>query len=315
MRILFAGTPPMAVPSLEKLAQEMDVRGVLTAPDQPAGRGRSPCPSAVKQAALARQIPVLTPSSLDAAAVADVKSLSPEILVVVAYGKIFKKSFLDLFPRGGINLHPSLLPRFRGPSPITAAILAGDEETGVTVQEIAMRFDTGAILAQSRVALDGRETTGTLTAALAEIGASLLSSVVTTIAKSRPLEPIPQVEADASYCRLVRKEDGVVDWNEPASAIERKVRAFDPWPRARTSLRGASLLLLKTRLHPDRLANAAHVPVPGEVLAADDKNGILVETGHGILRIERLQLQFRKPLDWLPFLHGHPDLAGVRLGE
>ncbi|HVP18559.1 MAG TPA: methionyl-tRNA formyltransferase [Spirochaetia bacterium] len=314
MRILFAGTPPMAVPSLEKLAHQTDVIAVLTAPDQPAGRGRSPCPSAVKEAGLALHIPVLTPSTLDEASRADVRSLAPDLLVVVAYGKIFRRSFLDIFPRGGINLHPSLLPRFRGPSPITAAILAGDDETGVTVQELAMRFDTGDILGQVRYPLDGNETTGSLTGALAEIGAELLLTVVGRIASGQPLEPTPQVEADATYCQLVRKEDGILDWRDPAVLVERKVRAYDPWPRARTTLRGDSLLLLKTRVHPDTLGDAAHRPVPGEVLAADEENGILVQTGEGILRIERLQMQFRKPLDWRPFLHGHPDLAGAHLG-
>ncbi|HTP58355.1 MAG TPA: methionyl-tRNA formyltransferase, partial [Spirochaetia bacterium] len=155
MRILFAGTPPLAVPSLEKLAQDLEVSAVLTAPDSPSGRGRTPCPSAVKQAALTLGIPALTPEKLDQEAIASVKALAPDLLVVVAYGKIFRRSFLDLFPRGGINVHPSLLPLYRGPSPISAAILAGDAETGVTVQKLAMKFDTGDILSQARVPLDG----------------------------------------------------------------------------------------------------------------------------------------------------------------
>ncbi len=314
MRILFAGTPPMAVRSLEKLAREAEVCAVLTAPDQPAGRGRAPCPSAVKQAALALGIPAFMPAALDQAAVNELGALSPEMLVVVAYGKIFRKSFLDIFPRGAINLHPSLLPRYRGPSPISAAILSGDTETGVTIQKIARRFDTGDILAQVRIPLDGSETTGALSASVAEAGAKLLSSVVADISAGRPPTPIPQAEDQASSCRLVRKEDGVVDGTEPAAVIERTVRAYDPWPRAQTTLEGSSLLLLKTSVHPGNLAGAAGAPVPGDVLAADEENGILVQTGQGILRIERLQLQFRKPLDWRSFLHGRPDLAGARLG-
>lgn len=315
MRILFAGTPPMAVPSLERLAHQAEVIAVLTAPDQPAGRGRSPCPSSVKQAALTLHIPVLTPSTLDEALRAEARSLAPELLVVVAYGKIFRKSLLDIFAHGGINLHPSLLPRFRGPSPITAAVLAGDHETGVTVQELAMKFDAGDILGQVRYPLDGSETTGSLTSALAVLGAELLSNVVSRIALGESLKRTRQIEADATYCRLVRKEDGLLDWRESAALIERKVRAYDPWPRARTTLRGESLSLLKTRVHPDTLGGATGQPVPGEVLAADEENGILVQTGQGILRIERLQMQFRKPLDWRPFLHGHTGLAGAHLGE
>jgi len=315
MRILFAGTPPLAVPSLEKLAHGPGVLAVLTAPDAPAGRGRSPCPSAVKLAALTLGIPVLTPSSLDETAVADVKALAPDLLVVVAYGKIFRKNFLDLFPSGGINLHPSLLPLYRGPSPISAAILAGDRDTGVTIQKLARRFDTGDILAQLRVPLDGSETTGFLTDSLALKGAELLGSVVGDIAAGRSLTATPQEESRASYCRLVAKDDGLVDWAEPAALIERKVRAYDPWPRARTTLRGDSLLLLKTSVHPDTLVPAARAPAYGEVLAADEENGILVQTGQGVLRIERLQLQFKKPLGWRSFLHGHPDLQDIRLGN
>jgi len=314
MRILFAGTPPMAVPSLEKLARELGVAGALTAPDQPVGRGHVLCPSAVKQAALGLGVPVLTPASLDESAIGAVKELTPDLLVVVAYGKIFKKKFLDLFPLGGINLHPSLLPLYRGPSPITAAILAGDNETGVTVQKLAMRFDTGDTLAQARVPLDGTETTGSLTDALSRAGADLLLKVTRDIADGHPPVAAPQDESRASYCGLVGKEDGLLDWNAPASLIERKVRAYDPWPRARTSLNGSSLLLLKTSVHPGTLSRAAGAPIPGEVLAADEEAGILVQTGQGVLRIERLQVQFKKPLDWRSFLHGHPDLPGVRLG-
>ncbi len=315
MRILFAGTPPIAVPSLEKLARQVGVLAVLTAPDAPAGRGRSPCPSAVKQKALALGLPVLTPLSLDQAVQAEVRALGPDLLVVVAYGKIFRKNFLDLFPSGGINLHPSLLPLHRGPSPITAAILAGDRETGVTVQKLAMRFDTGDILAQVSVPLTGSETTGSLTGSLAEVGADLLSSVVEKMAAGHALTGTAQEEFRATYCRLVAKEDGLVDWTEQASLIERKVRAYDPWPRARTLLAGESLLLLKTSVHPDTLVPAARAPAPGVVLAADGENGILVQTGQGILKVERLQLQFKKPLDWRSFLHGHPDLPGIRLGN
>lgn len=314
MRVLFAGTPPLAVPSLEKLALAVDVCAVLTTPDEPAGRGRSPRPSAVKQAASDLGLRVLQPESLDEAAREDVKALAPELLVVVAYGKIFKKAFLDLFPRGGINLHPSLLPRFRGPSPVTAAILSGDNETGITVQKLARKFDSGDILAQIRVPLTGTETTGSLTETVGPLGADLLLSVVKDFAAGRPPAEVPQMEEEATYCGIVHKEDGVIDWREPAAVIERKVRAYDPWPRARTTLRGASLLLLKCRAHPDTLHDAARTSAPGVVLAADKNRGILVHTGDGILEIERLQLQFRKPLDAPAFLLGQSDLCGARLG-
>lgn len=311
MRILFAGSPSLAVPSLERIAPEHEVVGVLTCCDRPAGRGGCLEPSPVKARALALGLPLLQPARLDAAAIDEAKSLGAEMLVVAAFGRIFRQEFLDIFPGGAINLHPSLLPRHRGPSPISAAILAGDGETGVTVQKIALRFDTGDILAQRAVPLDGTETTGSLSESLSRVGAELLSQVLAGAAAGLPLAGTVQDEERASYCRIVRKEDGIIDWAEPAALIERKVRAFDPWPRAVTTWKGASLLLLKTAVYPGTFTGAGE---PGAVLASDTRRGLLVRTVDGVLAIERLQLQFKKPLDWRAFLNGHPDLVGARLG-
>jgi methionyl-tRNA formyltransferase len=311
MRILFAGSPSLAVPSLQRLAREHDVVGVLTCCDRPAGRGGGLEPSPVKLSALALGLHLLQPARLDAAVIDEVKSLDPQLLVVAAFGRIFRKDFLDTFPAGGINLHPSLLPRYRGPSPVSAAILAGDGETGVTVQKLALRFDTGDILAQRPVPLDGSETTGTLTASLAVIGAELLAEVLASAKDGQEPMGTPQEEERASYCRIVGKLDGRIDWTEPARLIERKVRAYDPWPRADTTWNGASLLLLKTAVYPGTFTDAGE---PGRVLASDKQHGLLVRTGDGVLAVERLQLQFKKPLDWRSFLNGHPDLVGARLG-
>ena len=185
MRVLFAGSPSLAVPCLARIARERDVCAVLTAADQPAGRGRTFTPTPVKETAVSLGIRVLQPERLDERAMEDVKSCSPDILVVAAYGRIFKKEFLDLFPLGGINVHPSLLPRYRGPSPIAAAIIAGDAITGVTIQRIALSFDTGDILAQARFPLGGDESAGSLGESLAAIGADLLSSVLGDMAEDR----------------------------------------------------------------------------------------------------------------------------------
>ena len=311
MRILFAGSPSLALPSLERTVREHQVVGVLTCCDRPAGRGGGLLPSPVKVRALALGLPLLQPARLDAAAIEEARRLNPEMLVVAAFGRIFRKEFLDIFPAGGINVHPSLLPRYRGPSPVSAAILSGDSETGVTVQKLALRFDTGDILAQRAVALDGSETTGTLTASLAVTGAELLAEVLASAAAGQALVGTPQDEERASDCRIVRKEDGRIDWAEPARLIARKVRAYDPWPRADTTWNGASLLLLKTAVYPGTFTDAGE---PGTVLAGDRRHGLLVRTGDGVLAVERLQLQFKKPLDWRSFLNGHPDLVGARLG-
>ena len=316
MRILFAGTPALAVPSLMNAAHAHEVVGVLTSPDQPAGRGRALVCPPVKEAAAKLELRVLQPEKLDEPFLETVRSLGPDILVVAAYGKIFRPSFLALFRHGGINVHPSLLPRFRGPSPITAAILEGDRVTGVTIQKVARKFDTGDILAQERFPLKGDETTATLSDSLARAGAELLSGVLAELASGAQPEARIQDETAATYCRTFQKEDGIVVWVEPAAVIERKVRAFDPWPRASTLLAGETLLLLKSHLYPDNLpaASPRGGRVPGEVLAADRDHGLLVQTGSGILAVERLQLQFKKALDWRAFLNGHPAIVGTRLG-
>jgi methionyl-tRNA formyltransferase len=316
MRILFAGTPALAVPSLMKAAHAHEVVGVLTSPDQPAGRGRALASSPVKLAAETLALHVLQPQKLDEAFLDQVKSLAPDILVVAAYGRIFRQSLLALLPMGGINVHPSLLPRFRGPSPITAAILAGDSETGVTIQKVARKFDTGDILAQERFPLKGDETTATLSEVLAVRGAELLAGVLADLAAGKPRTVRAQEETEATYCHTIQKDDGVIRWEEPAEVIERKVRAFDPWPRASTRLAGETLLLLKSHVYPDTLP--AEYPrggrAPGDVLAAEKDHGLLVLTGRGILSVERLQLQFKKPLDWRSFVNGHPAIVETRLG-
>ncbi|MGA2378428.1 MAG: methionyl-tRNA formyltransferase [Spirochaetia bacterium] len=316
MRILFAGTPALAVPSLMKAAHAHEVVAVLTSPDQPSGRGRARVCSPVKEAAAKLNLDVLQPVKLDEAFLDEVKSLTPDILVVAAYGKIFRQSLLALFPQGGINVHPSLLPKYRGPSPITAAILAGDSETGVTIQKVARKFDTGDILAQERFRLKGDETTVTLSEVLAVRGAELLGGVLADLAAGRQPALRPQEEAAATYCRTIQKEHGVARWEESAEVIERKVRAFDPWPRVSTSLDGETLLLLKSHVYPDTLAAEYFRGgrVPGDVLATDRDHGLLVRTGRGVLALERLQLQFKKPLDWRSFLNGHPAIVGTRLG-
>jgi len=241
--------------------------------------------------------------------------MAPDILVAAAFGKIFRTSLLGLFPLGGINVHPSLLPRHRGPSPISAAILAGDRETGVSIQKIALKFDTGDIYAQGKFPLKGDETTAGLTAALATLGAELLATVLAAFAAGGPPVARPQDEAVATYSSTLKKEDGVIRWEEPAEVIERKIRAFDPWPRASTRRGDETILLLKSHVYPATLApDPDRQETPGAVRAADREHGLLIRTGRGILAVERLQPQFKKPMDWRSFVNGHPDIVGARLG-
>jgi methionyl-tRNA formyltransferase len=310
MRVLFAGTPGIAVPSLRETARAHEVCAVLTAADQPAGRGRAREASEVKKAAHELGVRVIEADRLDARVSGAIRELAPELLVVVAFGRIFRQSFLDLFPRGGVNVHPSLLPRHRGPSPIAAAILAGDRETGVTVQRIALEVDAGDVYARRTVVLDGTETTGSLTAVLAEVGAGLLAEVLASIERGTAA-PVAQ-SGEPTRCRLIEKEDGRVDWADAAAVIERKVRAYDPWPRAFTSWEGRPLLLLHTRLPAGTVVPGSGA-APGTVLGPSG-DGLAVQAGDGPLAITRLQPAFGRPMDWRAFLNGHPGIAGARLG-
>jgi methionyl-tRNA formyltransferase len=317
LRLLFAGTPEIALPALEGLlkgdGEEWRIVGVLTNPDAPRGRGRRLTPSPVKERALQAGVPVLQPVKLDADAREEVAALAPDLLVVVAYGRIFGPRFLELFPRGGINLHPSLLPRHRGPSPLQAAILAGDDETGVTIQYLAREMDAGAIILQERVPLTGRTTLLQLHDDLGARGAILLTEAVRLIA-SDEVNAVPQDASRATYCRKLTAEDGYIDWTESAMEIDRRVRALTPAPGVRCRW-GDSLLQLTETLPTDADASPDGQAPPGSVVAVDNRRGILVQTADGLLAIRRLKLQARKELDFRSFLNGNPEIIGTVLQQ
>ena len=312
MRILFAGSPDFAVPSLVAVHKAFPITAVLTNPDRPVGRGKLAVATAVKQKALELGLPVLQPRALDAPFLEQLRDLQPELLVVVAFGRIFSKEFLELFPRGGINLHASILPKYRGPSPVTAVILSGEIQTGVTVQKLAPKMDAGDILGTRSLSLSGRETTGSLSPILADLGAELLPATLRELVQGR-IRSVAQDESKASYCRLVGKEDGRIDWSTDAAVIERMIRAYDPWPRAFTSWGGRRLNLLAGGVYPERVDTTGKRQ--GLVLDIDNRYGILVNTGGGVLYVSRLQLQAKKPLDWRSFLNGQKDFIGAQLGE
>lgn len=308
MRVLFAGTPWFAVPALVSVAERFEVCGVLTAPDRPAGRGRRMTPAPVRQEAERLGLPVIAPGRLDEAVTQELTGLSADVLAVAAYGVIFTQRFLDLFPRGVVNVHPSLLPRFRGAAPIPAAILAGDRETGVTIQRVVRRMDSGPILARRVHSLDGTETTGQLTEALAETGAELLVEALTGMQRGT-VEEQAQVEDQATYCAKVTAADGRIDWSShDAAIVERMVRAYDPWPRAHCRLGKRRLNVLAAHLGADLPAG-----IPGQIAGVDGRHGILVHTAQGTLGVTELQLEGRRAMDWKSFANGYGGLAGVRL--
>ena len=304
MKLVFAGTPEFEAVSLEALlAARHEVTLVLTQPDRPAGRGLKPQPSAVKQVALRRGLPVFQPASLkDPQAQSAIAAERPDAMVVAAYGLLLPPAVLDLPPRGCLNVHASLLPRWRGAAPIQRALLAGDAETGITIMQMDQGLDTGAILSRESLAIAPNDTTGTLHDRLAALGARLL---VKTLAENP--SPQPQDSAAATYAARIRKQEAEIDWSKPAAEIERQVRAFNPAPGASTRLDGAVLKIWRASVE------SAVRGVAGVVSSADPA-GIVVNCGVGALRVVELQRAGGKRLGAQAFLSGVRLAAGSRLG-
>jgi methionyl-tRNA formyltransferase len=311
LRVLFAGSPAIAVPSLEAVYRQdgIELAGVLTNPDGPRGRHGTPQPTDVAESAQKLNVPALKPLKLDASVREQIDSLKPDLLVSFAYGRIFGPKFLALFPLGGINIHPSLLPKYRGPSPIQAAILNRDAVTGVTVQTLALEMDQGDILAAEQMPLSGRETAGLLGELAAQKGARMLAEVLIKIANGT-VTRTAQNHSEASYCKLITRDDGLIDWNLAAAQIEAKIRAFDPWPLCRTVHNGRELFILEAGIFKGQVP----VKKSGQVLGIDKNDGILIQTGDGILSVTRLQYQAKKALFWRDFLNGVRDFSGSQLG-
>jgi len=310
MRIIFAGSPEIALLSLLKLSLNFDIVAVLTNPDKITGRGRKIQYNPVKTKAIELGLKVLQPETLGRSVREEITILNPDLLVVFAYGKIFGPRFLSLFPMGGINVHPSLLPKYRGSSPILTAILNGDNETGITIQRINLEMDTGTVLKQKIIMLDGSETTESLSKLASEEGSELLVSCIRNLDSGTINENL-QDESKASYCKKINKEDGLINWNESALLIDRKIRAYTPWPKAYTFFREKKLMLLQAKPKP---TSADLISVPGTVLGFDKSDGILIQTGDGVLSVQLLQLQSKKANNWKSFINGMQNFTGSVLG-
>jgi methionyl-tRNA formyltransferase len=310
MRVLFAGNPAIAVPTLEKIFDlpcgVCEIAGILTNPDAPKGRGRQFEATDIGKAAVQFGVPILKPEKLDASARESIHSLRPDILVSFAYGRIFGPKFLALFPAGGVNIHPSLLPKYRGPSPIQTAILNMDAKTGVSIQRLAQEVDSGDVLLQEELPLTGRETTAGLSDIIAQKAAGLLEKALIGIT-SGSIVGTPQNNADATFCCAITKQDGFIDWRMSAQAIDAHVRAFNPWPLAWSRHNGTRLFIWEGRPVETDASGA-----PGDILRPDERNGILVKTGAGVLAVTKLQFETKKVLDWKSFLNGARDFMRTR---
>ncbi|MDQ7843245.1 MAG: methionyl-tRNA formyltransferase [Armatimonadota bacterium] len=304
IRTVFFGTPEFAVPSLQVLLETCSVVAVVTQPDRPRGRGRVLAAPPVARAARERGLPVLQPARLKSPEVVEqLRSLHPDLIVTAAYGKIIPKEILDLPPLGAINVHPSLLPKHRGASPISAAILHGETTTGVTILFQSMELDAGDIILQRVVPIAPEDTARTLEAKLAAVGAEALAEALRLIAEGRAPR-IPQDHALASYAGKLEKVHGRIDWTRPAHELVSLVRAMDPWPSAYTWHRGRLLKVWRAQAEPGKGA-------PGTVVEIRRGDGFTVGTGAGLLLILEVQPESGRRMSAGEFARG----ARLRVGE
>ncbi len=320
MRLILLGSPRFALPTLDRLLEsEHEIVAVVTQPDRPAGRGHSSMGPPVKQAALERDIRVLQPENVSSPESLDhLKELRPDIFIVAAYGQILRQRLLDLPKRGSLNVHASILPRWRGASPITAAILAGDPKTGVTIMEVVRTLDAGPIVSNREETITPFDTAGSLEERLAEAGASLLAETLTPWAE-RASTPRDQDDSLVTYANQLKREEARLDWSLPAEDLWHRVRAFNPWPGAFTTWNGEEIKIWQAWPLP----KSGHDAPPGTVLepqrpppeAGIFEEAPLVQTGEGSLALISLQQAGRRPTTGIEFSRGRQSLVGSKVGS
>lgn len=308
MRVIFMGTPDFAVGTLKALIEsEHEVAAVVTQPDKPKGRGKTMQFTPVKEVAVEAGIPVLQPVKVrEAEVVEQLRNYQPDVIVVVAFGQIIPKSILEMPKYGCVNVHASLLPKYRGAAPIQWAVIDGEEKSGVTTMQMDMGLDTGDMLLKKEVVLDSQETGGSLFDKLSQVGAELLMETLEGLAAGVIVPEKQPQESPTPYAAMMTKELGKIDWNKDAVSIERLIRGLNPWPSAYTRLGGKTLKIWSAKVHEGSKA------APGTVLEAG-KNGLFIQTGEGILEVKELQLEGKKRMEADAFLRGYTVEEGTVL--
>lgn len=310
MKVVFLGTPDFAVPSLEALLKSNhQVLAVVCQPDRRVGREQKLTFPPVKEIALKHGVKVLQYEKIRLEGVDDLKSLAPDIMVSCAFGQILSQDIIDIAPHGIINVHGSLLPKYRGAAPIQQSVIDGETETGVTIMQTEKEIDTGDILSVSKTPIGERETAGELFDRLSFIGANLLIETLDKI-ENGEIVPVKQDDSKATHVSMIKKEDGLIDWNDSARNIFNKIRGMNPWPVAFTKFNGKTLkIYASTIVDFDNSENYAN----GSVVLADVNNGFIVSTGNGYLRLDEIQLEGSKRLTAHDFLLGRKIAVGTIL--
>lgn len=313
MTVIFMGTSEFSVPTLRILLEnEYDVQAVVTQPDRPKGRGRKVISSSVKAFADHCKLPVLQPEKVRTPEIQQkFRDIAPDAIVVVAYGQILPESILQIPRLGCINVHASLLPKYRGAAPIQWAILKGENETGITTMLMDKGMDTGDLLLQKNVSIEEEDTAGTLHDKLALVGAELLLQTLQHFERGT-ITPTPQNHATATYAPLLKKKDGSIDWQEPAFRIYNKVRGLFPWPGAYTCFQGKTVKLLNVKAEQE--LEKVESLAPGVVAALDNVSGPAIATGQGYIRILEIQPENKKPMRCSDFCRGYHLAVGDKLG-
>ena len=311
MRIVFMGTPDFSVPALKALVEAgHEVAAVVTQPDRPRGRGKELQMTPVKVQALAYGIPVYQPEKVkDPAFVEILRNLQPEVIVVIAFGQILSRDILDLPPYGCINIHASLLPKYRGAAPIQWAVIDGEKETGVTTMMMDVGLDTGDMLEKTIIPLDPKETGGSLFDKLSQAGGPLILSTLEKL-KAGTAVRTPQTDEDSTYAKMLTKSLGQIDWSMEAAAIERLIRGLNPWPSAYTFVHGKTLKIWDA----DVLKESSDGAAPGQIIRTDPPS-LIVAAGEALLSIRELQLEGKKRMDVETFLRGYTIEKGEILGK
>ena len=310
MRVIFMGTPDFAVGTLQALLEsDHEVAAVVTQPDKPKGRGKAMQFTPVKEVAVEANIPVLQPTKVrEEQVVEELRTYSPDVIVVVAFGQLIPKSILEMPKYGCVNVHASLLPKYRGAAPIQWAVIDGEKKSGVTTMQMDEGLDTGDMLLTEEVMLDPQETGGSLFDKLSKVGAQLLLKTLDALEDGSVTPQKQPAESTTAYAAMLNKKMGEINWNQSAVQIERLVRGLNPWPSAYTHLAGKTLKIWKTTIHPSDGVKRE----PGCVLMMDKKH-FGVQTGEGILEIQELQLEGKKRMTADAFLRGYQLEDGTRL--